>query len=395
MRLHTMFSAALILATCGLALPARAALDEPPHDRQTQPDGKRAMAGTSFVSADKCRGMSVRNSADESLGTITDLVIERGTGRIAYVVLKTGATLGIGGKEVVVPYSVFGWDNADKHVTLASTPDQVKAWPEFESDRWKTRDQQENALVRSLSSQYFKDSARTPAYPNASGEDDRVRGRVTRISRQSVSGYPDQTVLTVTTDEGKTEKVIVGPTWYLVGSSAPIYRDAPIDLYATRGRTSDSPMIARRVSVNSRETRLYNDKGEPTWGYRTDGPNAMTGVTPFVLSSELDGKAVECRGEKCGKIDDLVIECVSGRVAFISVDPDQNVLGIGDTKRLAPWSTMAAATQEAVMLDASKAMITSAEKTPSDLHTLSTANMYRNAYPGYDVPVETFETVRR
>lgn len=386
-------SAAVALALAGLAMPLSAATDDPPRDKHMQGDAARAFGGTSFVSADKIRGMNVKNSADESLGSITDLIIERGSGRVAYVVLKTGATLGIGGKSVVVPYSAFGWENADKHASLSGTPEQAKAWPEFDADLWQLRDKQDNALVRTLSAQYYKNSADT-SYPG-SGEDQHLKGRVTRITRVSTPGAADRTILTVTTDDGRTEKVVVGPTWYVVGNAAPIYRDAPVEVYGTPARDAEATWVARRMSLNSRETRFYDDKGNVVWGQRSTSTPGTSMATPFILASEMDGKAIQCRGEECGKVDDLVVECLSGRVAFLSIDPNENIMGIADTKRLAPWSIVAATTPDIVMLDASKPMITSAEKTPSDLRTLSTANTYRNAYPGFDVPVETFDPVRR
>ena len=39
-------------------------------------------------------------------------------------------------------------------------------------------------------------------------------------------------------------------------------------------------------------------------------------ASPFVLYSEIKGKHVDCRGEKCGSSDDIVVECPSGRAAF-------------------------------------------------------------------------------
>lgn len=393
MRSTRTFSAALLLTFVGMAMPLAASADQPPRDPNTQGTSARIPGGTSFVSGDKIRGMSVKNSADESMGSITDFIIERGSGRVAYIVLKTGATLGIGGKSVVVPYSAFGWDNADKHATLSGTPEQAKAWPEFDADLWQLRDKQDNALVRTLSTQYYKNSS-DASYPNSGAEDQHLKGRVTRITRVSTPGAADRTILTVTTDDGRTEKVLIGPTWYLSGSSAPIYRDAPVDLYVARARDGDAQWVARRMSSNSRETRFYDDKGNVMWGQRANAQPGASHITPFILGSELDGKTVHCRGDQSGSVNDLIVECVSGRVAFLSIDPNENVMGIADTKRLVPWSIVVATTPEVVMLDASKAMITSAEKTPSDLHTLSTANTYRSAYPGFDVPVESFEPVR-
>jgi len=89
-------------------------------------------------------GMDVRNSQNEKLGEIKDLVVDLSSGKIAYAVLSVGGFLGIGDKYVAVPPSAFhaGPDqnnlvlNADK-AKIQNAPGFAKtSWPELNSATW-------------------------------------------------------------------------------------------------------------------------------------------------------------------------------------------------------------------------------------------------------------------
>jgi len=91
-------------------------------------------------------GMDVRNSQNEKLGEIKDLVLDLNTGKISYAVLSVGGFLGIGDKYVAVPPGAFhtGPDqntlvlNADK-AKIQNAPGFAKSsWPEVNSSTWAT-----------------------------------------------------------------------------------------------------------------------------------------------------------------------------------------------------------------------------------------------------------------
>ncbi|MEP9350034.1 PRC-barrel domain-containing protein [Xanthobacter sp. KR7-225] len=78
-------------------------------------------------------GMSVRGSANESLGEINDVVVAR-DGRVIGAVIGVGGFLGIGEKDVAVPFQqvemVRNSDN-DAHAVVRRTKDELKAAPTF------------------------------------------------------------------------------------------------------------------------------------------------------------------------------------------------------------------------------------------------------------------------
>jgi len=77
----------------------------------------------------KVVGSSVVNDANETIGTIDDLLVSR-DGKQPYAVLSVGGFLGMGTRLVVVPYEMLRF--ANNKVTLpGGTKEGLKMLPEF------------------------------------------------------------------------------------------------------------------------------------------------------------------------------------------------------------------------------------------------------------------------
>lgn len=92
--------------------------------------------GPSLMGADTLIGNDVCNTADESLGTIKELMIEMSTGRIGYAVLSYGGFLGMGDRLFAVPWSALKLDTVKKRFTLNASKEQLKNAPGFDKDHW-------------------------------------------------------------------------------------------------------------------------------------------------------------------------------------------------------------------------------------------------------------------
>ncbi len=80
--------------------------------------------------ASKVIGNSVVNDANETIGTIDDLLVTR-DGKEPYVVLSVGGFLGMGSRMVVIRYDSLKF--ADKKIVLpGGTKDGLKMLPAFE-----------------------------------------------------------------------------------------------------------------------------------------------------------------------------------------------------------------------------------------------------------------------
>ena len=77
----------------------------------------------------KVVGSAVVNEANETVGTIDDLIVTPSE-KVPYAVLSVGGFLGMGTKYVVVPYSAL--EVNDKRMMFrGATRDALKALPEF------------------------------------------------------------------------------------------------------------------------------------------------------------------------------------------------------------------------------------------------------------------------
>ncbi len=77
----------------------------------------------------KVVGSTVVNEANETVGTIDDLIVTPNE-KVPFAVLSVGGFLGIGTKYVVVPFSSL--EVKDKRMLLpGATKDSLKALPEF------------------------------------------------------------------------------------------------------------------------------------------------------------------------------------------------------------------------------------------------------------------------
>jgi hypothetical protein len=77
----------------------------------------------------KVVGSTVVNDANESVGSIDDLIVTPG-GQTPFAVLSVGGFLGLGTKYVVVPFTAL--KIVDKKVTLpGGTKDALKSLPDF------------------------------------------------------------------------------------------------------------------------------------------------------------------------------------------------------------------------------------------------------------------------
>ena len=78
-------------------------------------------------------GRDVRSTANENMGRIVDVIVDR-AGRVRAAIIDFGGFLGVGSRRIAVDWNAFRFrpDSAKRDViTLELTRDQVKAAPEY------------------------------------------------------------------------------------------------------------------------------------------------------------------------------------------------------------------------------------------------------------------------
>ena len=125
-----------LLATAALvalmALPVLAQ-DAPAPAVEKAPAERSATLDASDVSAKALLNESVKNAANETIGDINDVLIS-GDGKVAAVIVGVGGFLGMGEKNVALPYDqlVFAKDvGGALVVTTSATKESLETAPEY------------------------------------------------------------------------------------------------------------------------------------------------------------------------------------------------------------------------------------------------------------------------
>ncbi|MDK1488712.1 PRC-barrel domain-containing protein [Sinorhizobium sp. 7-81] len=110
-------------------------------------------------------GQSVYNAADESIGEINDLIIKK-DGGVEAAVIGVGGFLGIGEKNVAVPFDRIEIaeqaDTAALKLTTTETADTLKAAPEFKT---KAQLMAERQSAQPVDTSTTSSTGTTPATP--------------------------------------------------------------------------------------------------------------------------------------------------------------------------------------------------------------------------------------
>jgi sporulation protein YlmC with PRC-barrel domain len=111
---------------------------------------------------------NVKNTKEERIGEIKDVVLDEDENCVAYAVLSFGGFLGLGEKLFVVPFSSLKRGSDESIVTLDVTKEQLENAPSFTESTWPTFDRKYATTVN----EYYK---ATP-YLTTSGHSDAPRG---------------------------------------------------------------------------------------------------------------------------------------------------------------------------------------------------------------------------
>ncbi len=102
----------------------------------TQYDDTSAGPGPEVMGADTLIGNDVCNRQEENLGEVKEIMLDVGTGRVAYAVLAYGGVLGLGDKLFAVPWNALELDTENKRFVLDIDKEALKEAPGFDKDAW-------------------------------------------------------------------------------------------------------------------------------------------------------------------------------------------------------------------------------------------------------------------
>lgn len=127
MKLSTTVALTALLAS---TMPAAFAQTHATPDTQTQSTGGQSdrTITPDQIRASKMIGSSVYDSQNRDIGSVKDLVLDKG-GKVADVVIDVGSVLGVGGKYVAVAMNDIKTDN--NRLTLTRTKEQLQQMSQY------------------------------------------------------------------------------------------------------------------------------------------------------------------------------------------------------------------------------------------------------------------------
>jgi hypothetical protein len=112
---------------------------KPPQQNAAPPKEPAPPPSVTVIGAKDAHGVlgrDVRSPADENMGRIVDVIVDRG-GQVRAAVIDFGGFLGVGSRKIVVDWNALHFGriaNKSDSITLELTKDQVTAAPEYKED---------------------------------------------------------------------------------------------------------------------------------------------------------------------------------------------------------------------------------------------------------------------
>ncbi len=129
-------AAAVAVRAADDAVPPPAAKATPQGNAAKEPAPPPSVTVIGARDAHGILGRDVRSPADEDMGRIVDVIVDR-EGAVRAAVIDFGGFLGVGSRKIVVDWNALRFGrvaNKSDSITLELTKEQVVAAPEFKED---------------------------------------------------------------------------------------------------------------------------------------------------------------------------------------------------------------------------------------------------------------------
>lgn len=355
-----------------------------PNDRSTRDRVDARQDAARLHKASELIGSTVKNPNGEDLGKVSDMIVQRGSGRIVFAVINSGSVLGMGGKDFAVPLNELTWSDKDECYQANMTPEQVERQTEFLPDDWNNL--QSDSWMDNFRSWIGVEEDDTAASAFERGELTKIEGRVVDVRRDYKLMGNELVHVYVQTKDGQQREAVLGPSWYVMGHDAAPFRGTDIVINAVE---RDGVWYAASAGKRGNELALRDEDGRPAWNL--EGSPGEDRPARYILMSDLIGADAESRGNDSGEVQNIILERNSGRIAFLAFDANENFLGIGDEIRLIPWSMVAIDRDLNANIDADATTIGRAVQMPDDLEAFGSGPEMNTAYTAFGTEPTRFE----
>jgi sporulation protein YlmC with PRC-barrel domain len=228
----TLTSAALL---CGaVAAQERAA----PSAQQSVAQARPLKAGDVQVS--NLIGATVKNTSGQTIGEVEDLIVSSAA-NVTSAVISTGGVLGVGAKQIAIPYKEFTIDPDGRTLYLSLTEEQLQSRPAFDADA----DDDRAAANRTVVDERAATNRTVDRTPTAAPTEPRAGAPAPARSTASASDKPAATAARpanapAKADNARTLKASEQPAKALIGAQVVDTQDTRIgkiqDLIVSAGR---------------------------------------------------------------------------------------------------------------------------------------------------------------
>ena len=301
--------------------------------RDRMPHARQADRLNGAAKASELIGMTVNNYQDEKLGKVSDLAIDVESGRIVQVILSTGGFIGIGDMLTAVPPGALHHDVAQKVLHLDANKEKVKGGPVFESANWaECCDSNHLSAVYG----YYGEESAFRFIHRGDSVLDGLRNPDGQINREGQRNTDN----TLTRDGQRNADGTLNKDGQLTRDGQ---RNADGTLNTASSRDADGTWERNRP-LRERQSMI---------------PMSRLGYVQ--KASKLMGTSVKnLQDEKVGTVENLLVDLPSGRIVAVIVSSG-GFLGMGDELSAVPPTALRFnADRDALQLDASKEMLSSA-----------------------------------
>src|SRR5690606_34220732 len=130
-----------------------------------------------IMKASSFKDTTVKNAISEKIGKVEDIMIDTGTGDVAYIILSVDSGfLNMGNKYFAIPWQAFAFDTAQDDVFILNVEkEKIKNAPGFEKDNWPTHAQ--NEFLTEVQTYYGFSKNNEPVPPMGNRTIDTIKDR--------------------------------------------------------------------------------------------------------------------------------------------------------------------------------------------------------------------------
>ncbi len=254
--------------------------------QQAMPQGAGARQSGMLHKTSKIIGKEVKNTQNEDLGSIDDLVLTADNQQVSYAALSTGGALGVGAKYYAIPWSALQV-GPQGDITLSISKSQLDQATAFDRNNWPA---QPNWQLTS-STMPGQMPGQQPTMGTQRGTTDQTRDRTpsdTSAARPGQSTDRTQTPRPGTSDTDRT----------------------------TGGQGAQADSQRQGMTTTDRSRQMTGRTGTGMGA----GEMAASRDVQFRRVTNLTGTSVRnAEGEDIGDIEDFVVDASQGQIAYTIV----------------------------------------------------------------------------